>query len=242
MFHISEIGTGRVRKERDGYRLHIPAADSSAYHNAQISSYRQRRDIHQHPPLRMTVRARAEGEMHGTAGFGFWNHPFAPNERVYRLPRAAWFFFGSPPNNMALAHGVAGHGWKCATFDALRWSFLALTPAAPVGFLLMRFPAFYRRLWPIGQAALGVSEHALDTSLLHEDHDYGLDWLPDRVIFRIDGEIVHETDRSPGGPLGFIAWIDNQYAIVTPQGRFGFGLVTVPSDQSLVLGAVGVDQ
>jgi hypothetical protein len=30
----------------------------------------------------------------------------------------------------------------------------------------------------------------------------------------------------PPGPLGFVAWIDNQYAIATPQGSLRFGTVS----------------
>jgi hypothetical protein len=33
--------------------------------------------------------------------------------------------------------------------------------------------------------------------------------------------------------MGFVAWIDNQYAIVTPTGRPGFGLLDVPAPQWL---------
>ncbi len=49
-----------------------------------------------------------------------------------------------------------------------------------------------------------------------------------------------DTDRSPHGPLGFIAWIDNQYAIVTPQGRLGWGIVPNP-DQGLTLTRIRIE-
>jgi len=171
----------------------------------------------------------------GTAGFGFWNHPFVPGERGFRLPQAVWFFFSSPPSNMQLAHGVPGPGWKAATIDATRLSFLALLPTAPIGVLLMRIPALYRRLWPVGQRVIGVSEQLLDTALLTENHTYTLDWRADGVIFAVDGVTVHETPSAPRGPLGFIAWIDNQYAIVTPQGQLGFGLLPVEQEQALII-------
>ena len=93
--------------------------------------------------------------------------------------------------------------------------------------LLMRIPAFYKRLWPIGQRAIGVSEHLLDAELLHEMHTYTIDWQPKSVIFRVDGHAVQRTTTALRGPLGLIAWIDNQYAVVTPQGRLGFGIVPV---------------
>jgi len=240
----TEQGSGRVAITADSTRLYLPAAAKHAYHNAQIATYTTRKDFHYTPPLRLSLRAHVEGHIPGTAGFGFWNHPYDPTMRGplgLRLPRAVWFFFGAPPNDMPLAMDVPGHGWKCATFDAANPRFAALLPLAPIGFLLMRVPALYRRLWPVGQAAIGVSEHLLDPTLLQSPHTYTLDWLPDRVTFTIDGEIVHETGRSPRGPLGFVAWVDNQYAIVTPQGRFGFGVVEVQQPTTLTLSDIRFD-
>jgi hypothetical protein len=181
-----------------------------------------------------------EVNIRGTAGFGFWNHPFAPNERGFRLPRAVWFFFASPPNDIRLARDMPGAGWKAMTMDATRLLFLALLPTAPVGFLLMRVPALYRRLWPVGQRALGVSEQVLDAQLLAERHAYTLDWREDGVTFAVDGQTIHQTDCSPRGPLGFVAWVDNQYAIVTPQGRFGYGVVPLVQDQTLILETIDI--
>lgn len=172
--------------------------------------------------------------------FGFWNEPFVPIGRRWpRLPRAVWFFFGSPPNDMRLARGVPGHGWKAATIDAARWPFVGLAPFAPLGFLAMRSPWLYERLWPVAQRAMAVSEHALAVEL-DQPHTYELDWLANEVIFRVDGAVVHEAPMSPRGPLGFIAWIDNQYAVVTPQGRFAFGVVAIPARQWLALDTVTI--
>jgi len=241
-FKHTEQGRGRVVVDAESYRLTVPAADSSTYHNAQITSYTTRRDILYRAPLRLSLVAQGEGDWQGTAGFGFWNHPFAPGERGVRLPRALWFFFASAHSDMALAKGVAGHGFKAATFDAIRWPFLALLPAAPIGFLLMRQHALYERLWPIGQRAIGVDEVALDARLLQTQRAYALEWRQDSARFTIDGQTVFTTRCVPQGPLGFIAWIDNQYAVVTPQGRFGWGLVDVPQPQTLVINQIRIEQ
>lgn len=240
-WHRTEIGGGIVEALGAGFRLTVPPTPATRYVDAQISSYRSKADFSYRPPLRMTVRAWLEGKQAlGTAGFGFWNHPFAPGERGFRLPQATWFFFGSPPNDMRLALDLPGHGWKCATIDATRPAFFALLPTAPLGFLLMRVPALYRRLWPIAQRAINVSEFALEAAILHEPHHYSLEWTPGQVLFSVDGQLVHQAGVAPRGPLGLIAWIDNQYAVVTPQGRFGFGLLPVTAPQALIIDQVEI--
>ena len=243
-------GDGTVTLRENALHCTIPAAGGRdrriPYHDAQITDYagRSRRDYPWHPPLRLTVRAWASHsvtELAGTAGFGFWNEPFVPVGGGWpRLPRAVWFFFGAPPNNMALALGIPGWGWKAATLDAARLPFLLLAPFAPLGFLLMRVPILYRRLWPVGAWALNVSEALLPVDLI-EPHTYTLEWWEDGVRWLVDGVPVHATMRSPRGPLGFIAWIDNQYAVVTPQGCFRFGRVVTAHAQSLVLDSVSIE-
>jgi hypothetical protein len=242
-WHYTNYGSGRVTEQANGLHLTLPANDGSRYYDAQISDYAGKADFRWRPPLRMEVVASASGyPLVGTAGFGFWNHPFVPGERGVRLPKAVWFFFSAPPSNMQLAQGVSGPGWKAATIDATRWQFLALAPTAPMGILLMRIPALYRRLWPIGQRAIGVSEHLMDSALLLERHTYSLDWQADHVCFAVDRMTVHEARVAMRGSLGFIAWIDNQYAVVTPQGQIKFGLVDVPQQQTLVLERVEIEE
>jgi hypothetical protein len=242
-WRITEASTGIVTQRPGELLLLLRSAGNDAYGNAQISDY-MGRHFSWRPPLRMTVTAWASApasELRGTAGFGFWNHPFVPGERGVHLPQAVWFFFASPPSKMRLAKDVPGTGWKAATFDATRWPFFALLPTAPIGLLLMRIPALYNRLWPIGQRAIGVSETLLDGNLLAASHTYTIDWRDDGATFAIDGLVVHEANNVPRGPLGFIAWMDNQYAIVTPQGQFGFGRVRVEQEQSLTLEHVRIE-
>ena len=230
---VTELGGGIVEAGDCGFRLTLPGAASDTYSDAQISDYASRAEFVNRPPLRLSLRARGQGELTGTAGFGFWNHALMPGQRSFRLPQAIWFFFTSPENDIALAQGVAGHGWKAAAINARDWRFLALLPLAPPGFLLMRSRALYAALWPIGQRAIGVSETLLSADLLHEFHEYRIDWRAGRAIFTVDGEVVHQATHVAPGPLGFIAWIDNQYAVVTPQGRFKWGLLAAPGAQSL---------
>ena len=239
------IGAGRLDLGDGRLCCVLDPGDGRSYSDAQITDYRGLpvRAFPWRPPLRLTVRAWAShstADLRGTAGFGFWNEPFVPvGGQRPRLPRAAWFFFGSPPNAMTLAAGVPGHGWKAAVLDAGRPAFWLLAPFALPGFLVMRVPALYRRLWPLAQRAIGAAEVLLPTDLI-EPHTYTLEWRAESVRFAVDGADVLITPTAPRGPLGFIAWMDNQYAIVTPQGRFGFGLVATAAPQWLALERIDI--
>ncbi len=237
-------GVGRVEHAPEGgVRLMLDHATADRYSNAQIDDYLNGRGFTWRPPLRMTVRAWAShsaDELRGTAGFGFWTQPVIPGRTLPILPRAVWFFFSSAHSNMAFARGLPGYGWKAATFDAGRLPFLLLAPAAPLGFLLMRVPALYQLLWPVGQWAIGVSEKAIGTDL-REPHAYRLDWLRDTAHFYVDDQLVHRAPFAPRGPLGFVTWLDNRYAIITPQGQFAMGLVPVPNRQWLALESLVIE-
>jgi hypothetical protein len=231
----------------DGVRLINANTSDSAYSNAQIDDYLFRLP-HRYvwkPPVRLTVRAWAShsaDELRGTAGFGFWMQPNMESVFQYipRLPSAIWFFFASPPTNMAFAMGVPGYGWKAMTFDPKRWLFAALAPTAPIAFPLARIPALYRSMWRIGQRAIGSSERLLGVDL-REPHDYRLDWLVDSAHFYIDGELVHTAPYSPRGKLGFVAWKDNRYAIITPQGHFSRGALATAGEQWLAMERLRID-
>ena len=234
-WQVTELGSGKVGRADGAINLSLDAASSGTYHDAQISDYAARADFNNVPPLRLSLSARAHGQLTGTAGFGFWNHAFMPGQRSLRLPQAVWFFYAGPSSEIALAKGVPGWGWKAATFDALNWRFLALLPAAPLGFLLMRSARLYQRFWTVGQRAIGVNETLLDATLLRDWHSYSIEWLADGAVFFVDGALVLRAAHAPRGKLGFIAWVDNQYALVTPQGRFGWGLLDIPAAQALEL-------
>lgn len=231
--HITEQGTGKVIQPGDLWRLTLPPAGVHQYSNAQITNYRARHDFSCRAPVALSMRARFQGKPVGTAGFGFWSHPFSPDQKGIYLPRAVWFFYGSLANTMALALDVPVNGWKCAVMDALNWHFFALAPLALPGMLLMRNPILYRRLWPLGQRALKVDEAFIAEYPPQDWMHYQIQWTAENVTFLIDDTIYLKTPLSPRGALGFIAWIDNQYAIVTPQGRFGGGLCASTDTTSL---------
>jgi len=115
-------------------------------------------------------------------------------------------------------------------------------PAAPIGVLLARVPALYRRLWPIAQRALAVSEASLDSLDVTIPRDYTLRWEPRRATFAVDGQTVLVAPAPPAGPLTFIAWIDNSYAIATPGGRFAMGRVAEPEPQWLEIETIAISR
>ncbi|MBN1581541.1 MAG: family 16 glycosylhydrolase [Anaerolineae bacterium] len=230
------LGGGALEQTENSLRFVTVDASSERLAEAQIDDYHTlaRRRFLWQPPLTLTVRARfshGESMLRGTAGFGFWNDPFMmTGKRWPTLPRALWFFYASQPSNMKLDVDVAGYGWKAATIDALRLPFFLLAPLAPVAVPLMNVRLLYRALWPAGQRAIGVREATVKTEMT-DWHTYSLEWRVRTVLFCVDGTLVLESDRSPRGPLGCVIWLDNQYMVVTPWGRFGYGRLDAPGKQ-----------
>ena len=234
-------GGGHLLVTGDGLRLVLAGARRERYADAQIEDYAglRRAAFPWRPPLRLTVRARASGSLVGTAGFGFWNDCFSPLTEWPALPAAIWFFHASPPADMPLALGVPGHGWKAACIDARTSRALAWAPLAPLVVLANQVPALERRIWPRVQRDLRVDEAPI-AQLGPQWRACTIEWRRDGARFAVDGATVLETDRAPRGPLGFVSWVDNQYMVATPRGRFGWGLLDTP-EQWMDLGMVSIE-
>ncbi len=230
------VGSGSLHREGHAQRFETVDATSSQYSDAQLDDYAglQRRNFPWSPPLTLAVRARFShpaGEVLGTAGFGFWNDPFVmTGGRLPALPRAIWFFYASPPSDLKLDLRVPGCGWKAATIDALRPVAGLLAPLAPAAVLPMNVRPVYRALWPTLQQALRISEEPIAAGMT-EWHTYTLHWGEETSSFRVDGVLLMEDVPSPRGPLGFVMWLDNQFMVATPWGRFRWGLLDAPSSQ-----------
>ena len=188
------------------------------------------------PGVVLSLRARFSHEVDrlvGTAGFGFWNAPFGdPSVRRPALPQATWFFFASPPTDLPLPLRGPGRGWFAATIDAGQRTAVSLIPAAPFVLLLNRLPGLRQRLWPAVRRRLGISFAPL-TAAMTAWHTYELAWLPGGCTFAVDGQVILQTAHSPRGPLGFVCWLDNQTMVATVDGRFRWGVLSVPAAQWL---------
>ena len=232
-----EINGGLVEKN-SGWKLTLPAV-GNGYGDAQIDDYglcNGRSAYPWCPNTRLHLQARFSHSADvfvGTAGFGFWNAPFGdPTIPWPALPQAAWFFFGSPPNDLPLALDEPGPGWCASTLDATTPRAWSMAPAAPLVVLLNRWPSFRQRVWPKVQQRLGIS-YAPISAAMDAWHDYELGWAKSGCRVLSDGELVVQTEQSPHGPLGFVCWLDNQFMVVTRNGRFRWGTLSVPQTQTL---------
>jgi hypothetical protein len=233
---LLSIGARCCAVRPDAWRLSIPYGPSGGYRVAQLDDYprRGRRTFRWRAPLELRLRARvSSADFPGTWGFGFWNDPFGvylgigAERRVPTLPNAAWFFYASKENYLALSDHHPAHGLLAATFAA---------PHLPPALLIAGTPALLLLLWRwwarlmrrVGRWVVQDDAAALDIDPTTW-HTYRLVWLPDRVAFHVDGGLAYASSTCPGGPLGFVTWIDNQYMAFTPGGRLRFGTLAGPA-------------
>ncbi|MCC7362491.1 MAG: hypothetical protein IT317_23625 [Anaerolineales bacterium] len=244
MLNLMEVGGGQVAytAQADMARLTVPPTDARRYANAQLDDYHtlgadgrlRRAPWASQPPVRLALRARAShAAPPGTLGFGFWNEPFSVTGAVRGAPSVAWFFYASPPSDMALVPGVPGHGWKAATLNVGRWPGLLVAPAALAAVGLTKIPGLGRPILDLARRFTRAHEAPLPDVALTDWHAYTLDWQRDAAVFTVDGVERLRAPTPPRGPLGLVIWIDNQYAVASLEGRFGFGVLPVPEAQWL---------
>lgn len=236
-----EINGGQVLVEPgfsgETLRLHLPAI-ATGYADAQIDDYATLRRA-QYPWRRgvvLSLRARfsqGNGRLLGTAGFGLWNAPFGdPTVPWPALPQAVWFFYASAPGDLPLASDGAGQGWFASTLDATTCRALRWSPLTPLVLGLNRWKGFRQRVWPAVQRDLGISFAPISTEMTAW-HSYELRWEEEGCAFAVDGRPLLQTPHTPRGPLGFVAWIDNQYMIAKANGRFAWGTLPTTEPQWL---------
>lgn len=233
------IGGGFLESEEAVLRMGFAEAHAGQYTDAQLDDYGElsRARFPWRPPLRMKVEARSslpaataistneETLLRGTAGFGFWNYPFSVRGDILTLPEAVWFFYASPPSNMALVPGIPGWGWKAQVVHTMRpGALLSVLPmAASTSLALLTGEVRPAARWM--QRLSGAHEALLQVDMTTW-HTYTLEWYTHEARFSVDGGQVLRAPNPPARPLGFVTWLDNQFAIATPRGVLRFGTVS----------------
>jgi hypothetical protein len=233
-----ELGGGRVSADEGGWRFTLPASRrGEGYADAQIDDVTDSRRTY---AWRLGTRLRLEARfshgadrLQGTGGFGFWNAPFGdPTVPWPALPRAVWFFFASEPTDLPLPVRGPGRGWFASTIDARRWPMARLAPIALPLLVANQFTALRRRLWPALRRRLGISHAPIHIDIT-DWNSYEIRWEATGCRFLVNKETVHHTEHSPQGPLAFVCWLDNQYLVATPRGRFRAGTLPLAEPQWL---------
>jgi hypothetical protein len=233
------VGGGDLAITTDGLRLSLASAEADALSVAQFDEgqFVLQRGAGWRPPVRLAVRARwshPAAVLTGTSGFGFWNDPWGPAGFV-RSPAWVWFAHYSPPSHVALSPGGSGHGPRGAALAAPQISKLGLL----LGNLALRLPG-------VGRLATGAANRLVQTGDVPLDadlrawHDYALDWTARGVTFSVDGVELGHAPAAPAGPLGFVAWIDNQWAALLPDGTAAGGYLAVAAEQWLDIGSLSI--
>ena len=249
------IGGGLLHVSDSALRMTFASARQGQYTDAQIDDCtgRARSAFPWRPPLRMEVRARSSQPaatqnstsestaiLRGTAGFGFWNYPFSIRGDILMLPEAVWFFYASPPSNMALVPNVPGWGWKAQVVHTMRLGALAAT--GPMA-LSAAWAVVTGKTQPAAHwmQRLSGAHEALLTVDMTAWHNYVLEWNYSQALFWVDGKLKFQAPHPPTRPLGFVAWLDNQYAVATPRGVLRFGTMA-SGPQWFELDSVRIDQ
>ncbi len=237
-------GGGSLQVSNSILRMKFDSAQDGIYTDAQIDDQHtklMKPDFPWRAPLRMTVRARSshpaataestkdsKGILRGTAGFGFWNKPVVLERDLITLPDAIWFFYASPPSNMALVPNTPGWGWKAQVVHSMRLGAVANAVPLSVAALYGRVTGDVKPASRWMQRMTGTTEAILSDDMT-KWHTYVLEWRKDMATFWVDGKLVLKKRVSITRPLAFIAWIDNAYAIATPRGELKFGAIETGS-------------
>jgi hypothetical protein len=243
------IGAASIDSAGDAWRLSIHPTPSSRYVDAQLDDYGGWQPlVFQHkPPLRLTLFARFShrtGALKGTAGFGFWNHPFGAGGAM--LPRSVWYFYSSPQSDLRFGRKSAGHGFCAAMLDALPFwrrpspltrPATAGNPVDQPSGVVYQLADRLSRSRPVIALAVRVAQRIMRarerqlTLDITQWHRYEIDWTPSSIRWRVDEAEVFACGSPPPGPLGFVAWIDNYTAHFSPNGRYGFGFADINAHQ-----------
>jgi hypothetical protein len=222
----SATQNAKVEKINNGWRLGIGRGDATRYRDAQLDDYaRLPRNKFPHRSLTLSLRAHASSDsIPGTWGFGLWNDPFGMSFgfggnpfHLPALPNAVWFFHASPNNYLSFRDDKPAQGFLAQTFKSPKIHPLLI----PAG---LAFP--FSRKATRKLLSKVIDEDGINLKVDSTQwHSYQLEWSQSRVAWRVDDVQVFESSVSPNPPLGFIIWIDNQYAAFTPEGKISAGVL-----------------
>lgn len=225
-------------EERDVLQLILQDTPAGSLSLAQIDDClnRPRESYLWRPPLTVKTRVRTShhnGDLLGSAGFGFWNN-MRPlwSDRMEVRPNWIWFYYASPQSTVSLTSGPTS-GWKASIVHAGRGSKIMMRLIEP----FVRMPGF-------GKLLVSSRFPAREASLKHIDftqwHDFEIQWLPDRVIFWIDGQAVLQASLRLSLPLAFVAWIDNNFAALDSKNELDVGHLAIHQRQVLEMERVEI--
>lgn len=217
---------GTLMETEHGWRFAIPAGPASRYRLSQLDDHQglPRKAYPCHPTTTLSLRARVSSQtIPGTWGFGLWNDPFGfsfgPGSTFFRppaLPNTIWFFFASQESYLSFRDDKPAQGFLAQAFRSPSFHADLLRAALLLPFV----PKTTRRIM-----SRVIEEEAEAVSVdVTQWHRYRLEWSPKRASFWVDEVSILESAVSPGGPLGLVLWIDNQFAAFTPQGKLRWGL------------------
>jgi hypothetical protein len=228
------VGNATHEQTPDGIRLRLDDADADQYHDSQLDDFhdRARDQFLWRPPVDLSVRARfshPQAELKGTAGFGWWNAPFVGGRatNVDIAPQVLWFFFGSPPSNLAATPAWQGSGWVAQGMNI---------PTLPgwlvrAGMFTLRLPLLKSLARRTAGTVARAAEHPLPHLDLRQWHGYRIEWRAQHADFFVDDNHILRYPSPPPGPLALVLWMDNQWANTEGDG----GLLPMPGPQWLEL-------
>jgi len=231
------VGGGKLSLKNSVLRIGYEGSEDDKYTDAQLDDYTTiaSNEYYWKSPLIMEVRARFSHKsvvgknllinnqcLKGTGGFGFWNKPFSMQGRWYTFPKSVWFFYSAPPSDMQLVAGSPVFGWKAQVVNTTLLSVLVNLIPLGISVIFAKATGYTKlsRFWL--QRFSGTQEVIIEEDM-REWHDYTLEWKDDQVVFSVDKKKILKVPFSTKTPLGFVAWLDNEYAIATAKGKIGFG-------------------
>ena len=119
--------------------------------------------------------------------------------------------------------------------------------APPVGRLGLALGNLALRMPGVGRLATSAAERVVRggdlplTDDLTAWRDYELVWRPDGVTFAVDGVTLGQIGAAPAGPLGFVAWMDNQWAALRDDGTMAGGYLAVAAPQWLDIARIEIE-